>query len=199
VPQNDLPEFVYAVSDRYRCPTYPDGKIPLRFIYSDEADEHYILETIRTRLHLEKDRHGKVSFTYLPDGGKKTFEMHCPVRPDDDGEADIVFSTKIVEEKKEESAQRSANACKSSLDVSTVKYTHMLASVGDQVDRDRSRSRKSSTDTQNSAGSAVEDLNSRLAMAHLISDPRIHNLEGGKVKDIAEKLKLALSVLGDNT
>lgn len=125
--QNDHSGFVYAFGDRYRCEKYPDGKIPLFTLQSDEADEHYIIETIRRRLDLRKDKNGKVSFTCLPDGGKKTFEMHCHVKPDDEGEADIVFSTKMLEErKKEDSAQRSATACKYSLDAMAVKHTHIL-------------------------------------------------------------------------
>jgi hypothetical protein len=82
------------------------GKQPLCCHYSDETDEDYILETVRERLNLAKsDKDGKVTVFWKPQGGGKTSKTRCAVWPDEEGKADIVFTTKVTEKTESESKQ----------------------------------------------------------------------------------------------
>jgi hypothetical protein len=82
------------------------GKQPLCCRYSDETDEDYILETVRERLNLDKlDKDGKVTVFWKPKGEGKTSKTRCAVWPDEEGEADMVFTTKVAEKAESGSKQ----------------------------------------------------------------------------------------------
>jgi hypothetical protein len=73
-------------------------KEPLCCCYCHETDEDYIIETARERLNLNKmDKDGKVTVTWYPQGGGKTSKTRCAVRPDEEGKADLVLTTKKAE------------------------------------------------------------------------------------------------------
>jgi hypothetical protein len=86
---------------------FEDGdKQPVCCHYSDETDEDYILETVRERLNLDKsEKDGKVIVFWKLKGEGKISKTRCAVRPDKDGEADMVFTTKVAEKTESGSKQ----------------------------------------------------------------------------------------------
>jgi hypothetical protein len=99
-----VPRPIYAlVTPSEDC---EDGKQPLWSCHSDKTDEDYIIETIFERLNLKRGRDGKVIVTWVPQEGGRTKRTKCAVLPDNEGLADMVFTTRTVEEKKEPGSKR---------------------------------------------------------------------------------------------
>jgi hypothetical protein len=75
------------------------GTLPLRFWYSEQADEHYIAERVldRTTSPPGKDENGKILVHWVKRGNEKDLDLSFKfsVWPDNEAQADIVVSTKL--------------------------------------------------------------------------------------------------------
>lgn len=86
------PEFVTVILDS--CENYKDGRLSSPCIVSDNNEKHCMTQSAAKHCNLRPDQYGDVSLTYCVKGNTEPATVLCQVVPDDQEEADIVFSRK---------------------------------------------------------------------------------------------------------
>ena len=79
-------------------PECPGGLKDALIFYSESEDESYIRKTTCEKYGLLPGPDGKVNVRYYPKGSRKTAVEKCNIKLDDDGDADLVFARKPIEE-----------------------------------------------------------------------------------------------------